>query len=102
MEMADLGFGEALQLSHFEHVGDGFLERNLIQVVQLHEHHMHDINDDQNVDGSVWDLEVSGRHEVRLDSQIDEEQQCVTSGDPPVNSRILRSQSIKEASDDEC
>lgn len=100
MEVADVFARQSVQFSHFEDARDGLLERDLVAVVQLHEEHVQEIDDDEAVDGVVLD-DVSNQ-EVAHDRKIYQEQHGVADRDPPVDARVLIGQRVEVSLNDQC
>jgi len=68
-------------------------------MVVLHQDDMEDVYDDQNINGVVLDC-VSG-HEGAHYSQVDDEEDGVSDGDPPVDTRVLSCQGVEIPLDNE-
>jgi hypothetical protein len=100
VEVADVFARQSIKLSHFEDARDGLLERYLVAMVQLHEEHVQEIDDDEAVDGVVLD-DVSNQ-EVAHDRKIDQEEHGVADRYPPVDARVLIRQRVEVSLNDQC
>ena len=99
MEVCNFFLTDSIELLYLHVGGDALLDGHLIIMVQLHEHDMEDVDDDENVDSINFDLVAY--HEIAEDGQVDDVEGGITARDPPLNSGILLGQGIENALDNQ-